>query len=364
MGFSCGLVGLPNAGKSTLFNALTAAGALVAAYPFATIEPKEGIVAIPDERLEKLASILAPPKVTPAVLTVVDIAGLVQGAHRGEGLGNQFLANIREMDAIIHVVRFFKDVNVSHPTPKLDPIHDFDAVITELLLADLETVQKRRKKLTKIAKHGDKTTKSEIALLEKLEHNLNHGVLASKVQLTQQEKQLLDRLFLLTAKPAMTVANIDEDSLPQAEEVVAQLTEYLAKMHIPVIPVAAKLEMELTQLPDPKERKQFMESLGLKQSALTKVITTGYNLLNLVTFYTTVGKELRAWTVTKGTPAYKAAGKIHTDMEKGFIKAEVASFDEFVKSGSYAAARTSGTIRIEGKDYAIQDGDVVLFRFK
>jgi GTP-binding protein YchF len=364
MGFSCGVVGLPNAGKSTLFNALTGANSPVAPYAFCTIDPKEGVVAVPDARLAHLASMVHPQQVTPTTLTFVDIAGLVAGAHQGEGLGNRFLSHIREVDAIVHVVRSFAHHNVSHPSAKLDPLADFEVVLTELMLADLETVQRRRDKAERMARVGDKDARRNLDYLHRLEASLSRAIPASRVAPRDpREAALLCDLWLLSAKPAVLVVNLGEDQVDQAETVLAPLGPTLRDYRIPAIALCGKLELELLAL-EAEDRLLFMADLGLSGLGLEKLVAAGYEALDLVTFYTTVGTELRAWTVPRGTPAPKAAGRIHTDMERGFIKAEVIPYVSYSKAGSEHAVRKAGHARIEGKDYLIQDGDVVLFHFK
>jgi ribosome-binding ATPase len=364
MGFSCGIVGLPNAGKSTIFNALTLAGSAVASYPFCTIDPKEGKVPVPDQRLSTLAEILKPPTVTPTSLTFVDIAGLVKNAHQGEGLGNRFLANIREMDAVVHVVRLFPDSNVSHVSENVDPVNDFDVVATELMLADLETVTRRKEKTEKLARVGDKEARKSLDLLHRLEASLGQGIPAHKVPARNKgERQTIHDLFLLTSKPSMAVINVGEDQPPEEDPRVAAFRAHVSDLSIPVVPISGKLEMELAELPE-EDRREFMAEMGLEGLALERIVKAGYQLLDLVTFYTIVGAEMRAWTVPAGTPAPQAAGRIHTDMEKGFIKAEVVPYYRFVDAGSESIAKNRAFVRTEGKDYTIADGDIVTFLFK
>lgn len=365
MGFSCGIVGLPNAGKSTIFNALTAAGSPVAAYAFCTIDPKEGTVAVPDPRLDALAKILEPQKRTPATLSFVDIAGLVEGASRGEGLGNRFLGHIREMDAIVFVLRAFEDENVSHSAATIDPWSDLETVRAELLLADLETVRRRMERQYKLVKIGDKEGKAEWDYLKGLDAHLDGGAPAATFRPgNEREAAWQDGLFLLTEKPVMLVVNFGEDDLPDGGPGLAALRTRAAAEGLAVIPVCGGLEMELAELDDAEERAIFMEDLGLTASALDRVVLEGYKLLDLITFYTPVGTELRAWTVPAGTPAAAAAGRIHSDMEAGFIKAEVTGYDDFIDAGSEVRARDRGVARAEGRGYAVQDGDVIRFHFR
>lgn len=364
MGFSCGVVGLPNAGKSTLFNAMTGGNSPVAAYAFCTIEPKEGVVAVPDSRLTRLHGLTCSPTVTPTTLTFVDIAGLVKGASNGEGLGNRFLSHIREVDAVVHVVRLFESSTVSHVHERLDPVADFEVVLTELMLADLETVQRRRDKAERMAKVGDKDARRELEYLRRLEASLVRSIPASRVPPRDpREAQLQRDLWLLTSKPALLVANVSEEQMGMADDLLSSLRRHLADYGIPAVAVCARLEAELTELPA-EDRGEFMAELGLDRLGLEVVVEEGYRLLNLATFYTTVGTELRAWTVPKGTAAPSAAGRIHTDMEEGFIKAEVIPFVDFEQAGSERAARRAGVARHEGRDYEIADGDVVYFHFR
>jgi len=363
MGFSCGIVGLPNAGKSTIFNALTRAGALVAPYAFSTIEPKEGQVDVPDERLAALAKLLPHPKVTPTTLQFVDIAGLVKNAHKGEGLGNRFLSHIRECDSVAHVVRYFKPADSGTSGPDPDPVGDFDVVLTELMLADLESVQKRRDKAERMARVGDKEVRKELDLLVRLEASLSKGIPASRVNAkSAAEEIVLRELSLLSGKPAMVIANVPEDRIGDSD-LLQPLVRHAADYAAEVVPICGKLEAEIVELAD-QDRREFMSAMGIERLGLERVVTAGYGLLKLVTFYTTAGDELRAWTIAAGTKAPQAAGRIHTDMEKGFIKAEVIPFARLAQSGSEQAVRKAGLARVEGKDYEIQDGDVVLFHFR
>ncbi len=361
MGLSCGIVGLPNAGKSTIFNALTSANALVADYPFTTIDPNIGIVNIPDERLIKLAEIIKPEKVVPATLKFVDIAGLVKGASQGEGLGNRFLAHIREVDALIHVVRFF-DLYSPDVSESIDPKRDVEIINVELLLADLETVEKRIGKIEKVAKSGSKEAQTELSFLERLKNHIAAGKAARLFSPQgEAEEKILNELNLLTDKPVLYVGNLEEKD--GKERHIETLKKMAEEEKAQVITIFGKIESELSEFSE-EESKAFLNEMGLTESGLRRLIKAAYELLDLITFYTTNGIELRAWTIKRGTKAPKAAGKIHTDFEKGFIKAEVVSYEDYVKSGSDAAARESGVLRIEGKDYEIQDGDMVYFRFK
>ncbi len=357
MGFRCGIVGLPNAGKSTIFNALTAAGAEVASYPFSTIEPNVGVVPVPDRRLEVLAELIKPRRVTPTTLRFVDIAGLVRGASHGEGLGNQFLSHIRDVDAVAHVVRCFEDGEVSHPYGSVDPRRDAEVVNLELVLADLEVLERRMQKLQKLARTGDKEARREMELLEELKAWLEEGKRAREF-LQVHHVELPKDLPLITAKPFFYVANLSEGS----EHHLAPLTQLAAEEGVEVVEIYGKVEAELQEL-EPSEREEFRRELGLEGSGLQRLIEVGYRALDLITFFTTVNLDLRAWTVRRGTKAPEAAGKIHTDMQRGFIRAEVISFDDFVKAGSEQAARERGLLRSEGRDYEVQDGDIIHFRF-
>lgn len=359
-----GIVGLPNAGKSTLFNALTRSDAQVASYPFTTIDPNVGVVPVPDARLTDIALIVNPEKVTPTAVEFVDIAGLVKGASRGEGLGNRFLGHIREVDAIAHVVRCFEDREVPHVSGGLDPVRDAEIVELELILADLETVEKRREKAARMQKSGDRHYQEEVALMDRLKGELERGRPARLVPLSDEEKSCVRSLFLLTMKPVIYVANIGEDDPNDSAGRVRALTEWASARGdgAPVIAISAKLESELLTL-NPDEAQEYLRELGMESSGLEKVVLAAYHILDLITFYTTKGPEIRAWTLHRGATAFEAAGKIHTDIQRGFIKAEVIHYEDLVAAGSFTKARERGLLRQEGRSYIVQDGDIILIRF-
>lgn len=362
MGFSCGFIGLPNVGKSTLFNALTKAGAEAANFPFCTIEPNTGIVPVPDPRLAVLAKMHNSKKIIPAAMKFIDIAGLVGGASKGQGLGNKFLGHIRNVDAIAHVVRLFADENVTHVSGKLDPVGDMETIVTELALADLEILERRITKTEKNTRIGNKDALKELTILKDFYKNLSEG---TKIDTSDPViASLVKEIGLISTLPAFICANIDEKSIINMNNIINNhpLSKFAASHNMEIIPVCAKLEEEIVQLP-PEEAEEFMKEMSLKESGLSRIIKTGYRILNYITFLTTGEDETRAWTITKGTLSPQAAGKIHTDMERGFIRMEVTSYKDIIQYGNETEAKNHGKMRIEGKDYVIQDGDVVHVRF-
>ena len=360
-----GIVGLPNVGKSTLFNSLTKAGAESANYPFCTIDPNVGVVTVPDDRLKALGEMYHSKKVTPAVIEFVDIAGLVKGASKGEGLGNQFLSNIREVDAIVHVVRCFEDPNVIHVDGSVNPLRDIETINLELIFADLEVLERRLSKVVKAARM-DKTYAKELALLERIKEHLESGKMAKSLEVTDEDElSLLKEYNLLTYKPVIYAANVSEDDLADdgaSNPYVQKVREYAKEFGSEVFAVCAQIEQEISELDD-DEKQMFLEELGVSESGLDKLIKASYSLLGLISYLTSGPDETRAWTITKGTKAPQAAGKIHTDFERGFIKAEVVAYDDLMESGNMLAAKEKGLVRQEGKEYVVQDGDVILFKF-
>lgn len=358
-----GIVGLPNVGKSTMFNAITNAGAECANYPFCTIEPNIGVVPVPDERLEKLSQMYHPQKNTPAVIEFVDIAGLVKGASKGEGLGNKFLSHIREVDSIVEVVRCFEDSNIVHVDGNINPIRDIETINLELIFADMETLEKRLDRAKKNLK-ADKKVQIEIDVLDKIKVALEQGKSARTVELSDEEKELIKDLFLLTSKPILYIANVSEQQLADIknDENVKKVQEYAKKENAGVIPLCVKIEEELSGL-SIDDKKEMLEALGMEESGLDKVVKASYDLLGLMSFLTAGEPEVRAWTIKKGTKAPEAAGKIHSDIQRGFIRAEIVSYEDLIKEGSMNAVKEKGLLRSEGKEYIMRDGDIVLFRF-
>lgn len=361
MGFKCGIVGLPNVGKSTLFNALTKAGIEAANYPFCTIEPNVGIVTVPDPRLDALCEIVNPKQVLPATMQFVDIAGLVKGAASGEGLGNQFLANIRETEAIAHVVRCFENTDVVHVEGRVDPLNDIEVINTELALADMDTVEKAMLKAGKLSRSGNKEAIAEIKILEKIKAHLDVGFPVRTLEMTLEEEQITRRLFLLTAKPVLYIANVDDNSY-ENNPLLEKVQKLAAEEKASIVALCAATESELVELED-VDRLEFMADLGLSEPGLNRVIRAGYDLLGLQTYFTAGVKEVRAWTIHKGATAPQAAGVIHTDFEKGFIRAEVIAYDAFISYRGEQGAKEAGKLRLEGKEYVVCDGDVMHFRF-
>jgi GTP-binding protein YchF len=363
MGLKCGIVGLPNVGKSTLFNALTSAKALAANYPFATKDPNIGIITVPDSRLDQLEALVNPQKVIPTTIEILDIAGLIKGASKGEGLGNQFLANIREVDAIIHVVRCFEDDNVVHVDGNVDPARDKEIIDTELLLKDLETLDKRIDKLKKQAKSADKNILKALSTVESIKNHLDSGSPARTYQAEDDELEILNELMLLTGKPTLYVCNVDDASVETGNPYTEAFREIIKDEDAEMILICAGIEAEIAELETKEERVEYLEAMGFKEPGTNKLIQSAYALLNLITYFTAGEKEVRAWTIKKGTKAPGAAGVIHSDFETGFIRAEVIHFDDYIALGSESKVKEAGKMNVEGKEYVVEDGDVMHFRF-
>lgn len=363
MGLKCGIVGLPNVGKSTLFNALSSAKAEAANFPFCTIEPNIGVITVPDERLNVLAELVDPESLQPTIIEFVDIAGLVKGASKGEGLGNKFLANIREVNAIIHVIRCFNDDNIVHVDGRIDPLDDKEIIDTELQLKDLESIEKKITRYEKVAKSGDAKAKRTVEVLNKFREHIEKGENARSIDAEVEDWEEVADLFLLTAKPVIYVANVEEDALPDGNEYSEALKEGVKNENAQVIIVSAAIEAQIAELEDREERDMFLQEYNLQESGLNKLIKASYSLLDLITYFTAGKKEVRAWTIKRGWKAPQAAGVIHTDFEKGFIKAEVIKYNDYVSLKTEQACKEQGKMRVEGKDYVVIDGDIMHFRF-